>query len=156
MPFQYTGPQTTLSGAITSSATTMVVASAAGFPVVPFFCLISAEGSNTAETVCVTHVAGTTFTIQRGAFPTGFAPGASAHGNGATVSQAVFAGPSSPYSAPNQSVTADEKAALDAAYMELNTSNPVLGANVNGIPTSDPKVVGQVWSHAGVLTVSAG
>jgi hypothetical protein len=107
----------------------MVMASASGFPGAgPFFCLISAEGSNTAETVCVTGVVGTTFSIQRGAFPTGFAPGACAHGNGATVTQAIFAGPSSPYAAPNQSVTANEKAALDAASPALTASNRVIGA----------------------------
>lgn len=32
----------------------------------------------------------------------------------------------------------------------------VLAALVAGIPTVDPAVVGQLWSNAGVLTISAG
>lgn len=44
-------------------------------------------------------------------------------------------------------------------YVAGNTPlDPTLPAVINAaaLPTADPHVVGQVWSNAGVLTVSAG
>lgn len=46
-----------------------------------------------------------------------------------------------------------------ATFGAATTVNDLTVADVvifSGLPTSDPAVVGQLWSNAGVLTVSAG
>lgn len=73
----------TLNGAITSVAATLVVTSAAPFPTVPQFRLII-----DSELLLVTAVAGTTFTVTRGAEGTL----AAAHGNLALVTHILTAG----------------------------------------------------------------
>ena len=56
--------QTTLVGSITAASTSMVVATTSGFPSAPFYLCIN-NGHNYVK---VTHVAGTTLTIDRTAF----------------------------------------------------------------------------------------
>jgi len=56
----------TLNGAITNVATTLVVTSAATFPTLPNFRLLIGISPITAEIILVTGVSGTTFTILRG------------------------------------------------------------------------------------------
>ena len=56
----------TLNGAITNVATTLVVTSAATFPTLPNFRLLIGISPITAEIVLVTGVSGTTFTVLRG------------------------------------------------------------------------------------------
>lgn len=73
----------TLNGAITGVATTLVVTSATPYPVAPQFRILI-----DTEIMLVTGVAGTTFTVTRGA--EGTAP--SAHGNGASVRHVLTAG----------------------------------------------------------------
>lgn len=74
--------QSTLAAAITSSATSFNVASAASFPAAPFVIVIDSEILN------VTAVSGVTFTVQRAQEGTT----AAAHASGATVLGAVTAG----------------------------------------------------------------
>jgi hypothetical protein len=48
---------------------------------------------------------------------------------------------------------------VDATFGAATTVNDLTVADVvifSGLPTSDPAVAGQLWSNAGVLTVSAG
>lgn len=73
---------TTLNGAITNVETSLVVASAVGFPTTGRFRLRIDN-----EIIIVTAVAGTTFTVTRGAEGTS----AAAHSNGANVYQIVTA-----------------------------------------------------------------
>lgn len=81
---------TTLNGAINNSVTSLVVTSASGFPDSGTFrLLIAAESSNTDEIVTVTAVSGTTFTIVRASEATQGSQTASAHSNGAIVSQVL-------------------------------------------------------------------
>lgn len=76
-------PQTTLTGAINASATSLSVASSSGWPAVPFTAVLDI-GNSTQEPVDVTAVVGTTWTVTRNIDGTvGFA-----HGIGATVTHA--------------------------------------------------------------------
>lgn len=84
---------TTLNGAITSGASSLVVTSATGFPTTgDFRIIIKAEGANTDEICTVTAVSGTTFTISRATEATAGVQTASAHGNGAVVAHVLTAG----------------------------------------------------------------
>lgn len=78
---------TTLAGAIGAGAPSLVVASAAGWPVAPFAAVID-PGAAIEEVVEVTVKVGTTFTITRGFDGTT----AQAHSAGATVRHAAIAG----------------------------------------------------------------
>lgn len=85
--------QTTLNGAITSTATSLIVASATGFPTnAEFRLILKAEGANTDEIVTVTAVSGTTYTIRRASEPVSGVQVASAHGSGAVVAQVLTKG----------------------------------------------------------------
>jgi hypothetical protein len=77
------GPQTTLNGSITSGATSLVVASATGFPSSPQF-RIRIDN----ELLLVTAIAGTTWTVTRAIESTT----AAAHSNGATLTAVLTAG----------------------------------------------------------------
>lgn len=57
-------PTTTLAGTINNAVTSLSVASASGFPTVPFIAVLEANTSN-EEIVLVTNVVGTTWTIAR-------------------------------------------------------------------------------------------
>lgn len=84
--------QTTLNGAITNVASTLIVTSATGFPTSGNFrILIKAEGANTDEICTVTAVSGTTFTISRASEATAGVQSASAHGSGATIAHVLTA-----------------------------------------------------------------
>lgn len=50
-------------------------------------------------------------------------------------------------------VTVDATFGAATAITDLSASGVVI---FSGLPTADPHVVGQLWSNAGVLTVSAG
>lgn len=78
--YSSTAADTTLSGSITSGATTLSVSATTGFPAAPFVLALDA-GAATQELVLVTNVAGTTLTVTRGYDSTV----ASAHDTGAVV-----------------------------------------------------------------------
>lgn len=59
------GATSTINSTINSSATTVAVASDAGFPSVPFLALIAAEGANKDEIVRVTANSSGTLTFTR-------------------------------------------------------------------------------------------
>jgi len=67
MPEQFANnASSTLNGLISAGSTTIVVTSAATFPVSPDFRLLLGSDPVTAEIVLVTGVSGTTFTVSRG------------------------------------------------------------------------------------------
>lgn len=119
MKIKGSGAGTTLAGGISAGATSLTVASATGWPTVgPFKATIFADGANSTETVNVSSVSGTTWTI---------AATSGAHGNNALV----------------QSPRLD-----DGVYVGLNLLHnsifnvEVSGAGDNGIETdgSDTKI----------------
>lgn len=79
---------TTLTAGIAAGDLTCVVASASGWPSVPFAAVLDPGSLTIEEVVQVTLVVGTTFTITRGFDGTT----AAAHANGATVRHAAIAG----------------------------------------------------------------
>lgn len=79
--YSSTAVDTTLSAAITASATSITVVATTGFPAAPFILAVDA-GASTQELVLVTAVAGTTLTVTRGYDSTT----AQAHASGAAVS----------------------------------------------------------------------
>lgn len=64
--YSSTAQPTTLSGAITNSATSMTVGATTGFPATTPYTLVLEPGTANEEIVTVTEVAGTTLTITRG------------------------------------------------------------------------------------------
>lgn len=79
--------QTTLSGGITSGATSANVASVTGFPIAYPYTLVLDKGTSNEEIVEVTNASGTTLTLTRAVDgSTGLS-----HSNGATVVHAVTA-----------------------------------------------------------------
>lgn len=78
--------QTTLTSSITNNATSMSVASGAGWPATPFTVALDI-GSSSQELVDVTNVAGTTFTVTRAVDGTTGV----VHSNGATVTHVHIA-----------------------------------------------------------------
>jgi hypothetical protein len=81
---------TTLNGAITSGATSLIVTSATGFPAVPFRITVAALARTTVtntEIMLVTNVVGTTFTVTRAQEGTT----AVAHSSGESVAQVLTA-----------------------------------------------------------------
>jgi hypothetical protein len=82
--YQYANnPSTTLAGAVTAGATSISVASAADFPTAPQFTIIV-----DSEIMLVTGVAGTVWTVERGAESTV----AATHNNNAAVTGVLTAG----------------------------------------------------------------
>ena len=77
---------TTLTGGITSSATTLTVSSTTGYPAAPFTIIVDSDTAS-EEVMEVTAVAGTTFTVTRGVDGTT----AVEHGAGASVRHGVSA-----------------------------------------------------------------
>lgn len=51
-------------------------------------------------------------------------------------------------------VTVNATYGTNAAVVNFSATGSVI--SLTGLPTADPHVVGQLWSNAGVLTVSAG
>ncbi len=90
MPHYANGWVTTLTGSLSSGATSIAVASVTGAPQVPFKAIIAAEGANTSECILVTAIASLTLTIVR-AVELVLGNGASAHASGATIGAAVTA-----------------------------------------------------------------
>lgn len=87
------GATSTINTTINSSATTVAVASASGFPAVPFLALIAAEGSNKDEIVLVTANASGTLTIVRAVEKVSDGTQvAQAHTAGARISHVLTAG----------------------------------------------------------------
>ena len=67
------------------------------------------------------------------------------------MAKTTFSGPVQSNNGFIGSVTGD--VAGEVAATDLSASGVVIFSN---LPTSDPAVAGQLWSDAGVLTVSAG
>ena len=71
--------------------------------------------------------------------------------NGLVRSQNVFQ--SVTKNATTGAVTVDATFAAATVIEDLTASGTII---LSGLPTSDPSVAGQLYSNAGVLTVSAG
>lgn len=85
--YSNTALDTTLSGSLTALATTLVVASATGWPSAPFAAVLDPGDPVNEEIVLVTAVAGTTWTVTRGYDGTV----AAVHASGAAVRHAAIA-----------------------------------------------------------------
>lgn len=105
------GYQTTLNGAITSGATSLVVTSATGAPAANFRLLID------NEIILVTAVSGTTFTITRGVESTT----AAAHSSGVTVTQIITL-----------------QGLLNYIHENYPTNNLIINSHANPIVTATP------------------
>lgn len=89
MAYNYsnTAVQTTLNGAINNSVTTVVVASASGFPASYPYSIVVDYGQPTLEVMSVTNASGTTLTVTRGQDGTS----AQSHSDGVPVVHALVA-----------------------------------------------------------------
>jgi hypothetical protein len=129
------GASTTLNGAINNSVTTVVVASATGFPSsAPYRILVKAEGSNTNEIMTVTAGAGTTsWTVTRASEAYGGSSAASAHANAAVVRHVLT------------------KASLLASPGPMTTKGDLISANSTGDATRLP-----VGGNSALLRAASG
>lgn len=155
---------TTITGSISNSATSVTVASASGFPTAPFTAIIDADTAS-EEVVEVTNVAGTTLTVTRGVDGTSGV----AHDSGATFQHGVSA---RDFQEPNDHIqattsvhgitdTADLVVTSDLSPYATKTGSETLtnktityaGNTLTGVaPTASPTFTGTVTADAAVFT----
>lgn len=127
-------PSSTLTGAITAGSTSLTVASAAAFSTGGNFRVLI-----DSEILKVTGVAGSTFTVERGAEATS----AAAHSAGATVTQVLTAG------ALNTALYEDVRIKTAAAVQKVGDLTDKI---VHNIVAADTHINSQAWDGQTIIT----
>ena len=139
--YSNTALDTTLTGAIGAGDLSLTVASAAGWPAVPFAAVLDPGSATVEEVVQVTGAAGTTWTVTRGFDGTT----AAAHSAGATVRHAAIAGDFTDLQAADAAEAA-ARAAADATLQPLDADLSAIAALTSAADQLPYATGAQAWA----------